>query len=53
MEPKEEVLEPPIYSQWLRNTGNNLDLKLASKVDGEGSLLQLSPYFVGSNVISR
>ena len=40
IEPKEEQWEPPIYSQPVRSTGDNLDLHLAL---GVGSLEGLGP----------
>ena len=42
IEPKEGVVGPVIYSQSVRSTGDNLDLRLPSEV--EGSLVGLRPY---------
>lgn len=42
--------KPLIYSQWVRSTGNNLDLQLSS--EAEDSFVGLSPQSVESDTIS-
>lgn len=48
IEPEEGSWEPPIYSQFVRSTGNNLDLKLAS----EGLGMQVGVVFGLSELIA-
>ena len=45
IEPKEGLLEPPIYSCFFRSTGDNLNLKSVSEGGGGGggNLVGLSP----------